>query len=61
MQIHLLFKIDIDLKPVGTYRISIFKCLIGKDNTLLVATCAENSHLVKHMLPKECILFNIFF
>ena len=34
---------------------NIYLCLIGRDNTLLIASCVETSCLVKNMLPIECI------
>ena len=43
-------------RSVGTYKTSIFKWLTGKDNTLLIASCAETSLFVKNILPIECIL-----
>ena len=45
---------------VGTYRTSIFECLIGKNNTFLIASCVETFHLVKNALPIEEKIFNIF-
>ena len=43
-------------RPVGTYKTSIFGCLIGKNDTLLIDLCAEASRLVKNVLPIESIL-----
>ena len=56
-----LSEIDIDFRPVEKYRISLFKCLISKDDIFLIATCIQTSQLVKNMLPREYIFFNIFF
>ena len=61
MQIHLYcqdvsFLVLFFFRLVGTYRTSIFECLIGKDNTLLIGSCVETSHLVKNILPIENIL-----
>ena len=56
-----LSEIDIDFRPVEKYRISLFKCLISKDDIFLIATCMQTSQLVKNMLPREYIFFNIFF
>ena len=46
---------------MGIYKTSIFECLKGKDNTLLIASCEEILHLVENLLPIESILPLIYF
>ena len=43
-------------RPVRTYITSIFKCLLGRDITLLIASRLETSRSVKNILPIECYL-----